>query len=290
MATTDSERSPWFEEIAGLLSSYKRDMDDASAVIKSWTDAPGTNRQEYRDALHLQTVSQGRDFQLGAGLLGLNSNLEKDLMTTSADLDRRNTLDLATAQHGFNREVIGDMSEANLREIRETGAQDRAKTAMTEAGSTRRTEIATQGSVDVAKEGTKQADVTARYGYEGQVGAAREGTRQAEISARANLSGEQLRQRGETQRAGMGYQSAERQIRLTGDEGRQSGAMNIIGQVGGRFTDKAGNSYDFGRGTIGETGEQSRQTIRTQADEERRSLAFDRSNAVRTALSNSRRA
>lgn len=256
MAASENQNQPWYDNIISLLNDYKQQMKDSEETIRSWNDAPGTNRQDYRDALHLQTVSQGREFMLGAGLMGVNSNIERQLMEDSANLDRRNTLDLATAEHGFNMESLRNTADLNVRQTRVEGEESRATTQLQESGATERAKISAEGQLASAKEGTEQARIS---------------------------------DRGATERAGMGYASAEKQIGLTGSQERQTTAMGILGQVGGRYSDQNGNTYDFGRGTIGETGEQSRQTIRTQADEERRTMAFDRANAARTAIANSRR-
>lgn len=78
----------------------------------------------------------------------------------------------------------------------------------------------------------------------------------------------------ETRRFEGGLSSSERQIGLMGNEQR-------------RTVETQG---DQSRRSIVTEGEQSRENIRTTGDEQRRSLAFDRANAAKTAIANSRRA
>lgn len=293
MADTDTGNAPWFQGIQKLLDDYKKNADDAQQVIQAWSDSPGTNRQEYRDALHLQTVSQLRDFQLGAGIIGMSAGAEQSLMQTNYDLTRRNDLDMEN-QKSINRvNESRNTADLNVRQTQVEGSEQRKGLEITESGQTTRSLISEGGATDRARISEGGATDRALVGE-------RAGNTQAGIQANAALGGERIRQGGETDRALIGTRSAERQIGLTGREqrkgmresgsqDRQSAALGVFGQIGGRYTDQTGNTYDFGRGTIGTTGDESRRTIETQADQERRSLAFDRANAARTAIANTRR-
>jgi vacuolar-type H+-ATPase subunit H len=118
---------------------------------------------------------------------------------------------------------------------------------------------------------------TAEYGYRGAVESAREqgaaARDVADIQGRYGVDANRYSQDAETLRTREGLASAERQIGLTGSETRRT--VETQGEQSRR--------------NIVTEGEQSRENIRTTGDEQRRSLAYDRANAAKTAISYSRR-
>lgn len=191
-----------------------------------------------------------------------------------------------TAQAEQQRATIGVQGEQQRQNIQAQGNVDYSRTALQEGSATQRQAIQS-GAAE--RTGTYQADQD-RIARER---AATEATEQARITGgssvevareqgRTAIGGEQVRQRGETERTRLTTSSSERQIGLTGEQQRlgqreagsqerQGKAVEALSQTGGRFRDQAGTEYDFGSGTIGRTGEESRKTIETQGEQQRRS-------------------
>jgi len=209
--------------------------DEAYSDITKWSvnaDQLNKDRGAYKDAFQMNAAEKGLNYELTSKLMDKSTDQEKGMMQLSADLDRRNTLDLMTGEHNFK---TAGMQEANRlskdylaaegRETRatigESGYQDRLKQ-----------EVVNRGASDVA-------NIEGGYG----------------------LQGVREQQRGETERTGMTLGSQERQIGLTGDESRRT--IETQGEQSRRNIETEGEQA---RRNIRETGGEERRTYSYQRD------------------------
>lgn len=131
--------------------------DEAYADITKWTvneDQLNKDRGAYKDAFQANTAEKGLNYDLTSRLMRESTDQEKELMQGAADLDRRNTQDLMTTEHGFK---IAGMQESNRlskdylaaegfqqrESMAEQGYQERESTMTT--GREQRETIRTQG-------------------------------------------------------------------------------------------------------------------------------------------------
>lgn len=87
--------------------------DEAYSDITKWTvnaDQLNKDRGAYKDAFQANTAEKGLNYDLTSRLMRESTDQEKELMQGAADLDRRNTQDLMTAEHGFK---VAGMQESN---------------------------------------------------------------------------------------------------------------------------------------------------------------------------------
>jgi len=156
--------------------------DEAYSDITKWSvnaDQLNKDRGSYKDAFQMNTAEKGLNYDLTSKLMNQSTDQEKSMVQLSADLDRRNTLDLMTGEHNFK---VAGMQESNrlskdylasegfqTREtLAEQGFQDRASKQVTN-----------QGTYAVAREQRGAAENVAstnaaaeRYGAEQQRAAA----------------------------------------------------------------------------------------------------------------------
>lgn len=204
-----------------------------------------------RDAFMVSSAEKGLNYELTRALSASATNDEKGLMQLSADLDRRNTLDLMAGEQQFKIEGLktanalskdylaaeGAQSRAN---ISAQGEQDRSLQSLQNEGSSSVANIqagAAKYGADRSLQATESTNFANKYIAETQEKGATERTG--------------MQERGATERTGMSLASQERQIGLTGDE--------------------------------------TRKTVRTQAEEGRTSVAFEREHAAKLATSMTRR-
>ena len=152
--------------------------DEAYSDITKWSvnaDQLNKDRGSYKDAFQMNTAEKGLNYDLTSKLMNQSTDQEKSMVQLSADLDRRNTLDLMTGEHNFK---VAGMQESNrlskdylsaegfqTREtLAEQGYQDRASK-----------QVENQGTYAVAREQRGAAENVAstnaaaeRYGAEQQ--------------------------------------------------------------------------------------------------------------------------
>lgn len=276
------------------------------------------DRGATKDAFQVGLALQGLDYEAQSGMLDQTSNNAIREMGAQADYARRNALDLMTAEGQVQGTLldksikgsldVGAQEGKNARELqaetnkgvfaqadasRSVGlAQAAASTTVGLAGAEANKYAANAdkdarlGTAMYQSEAAKYgADASrdvgfasAAYGYRGQVESAREQGQAArdvaETQGRYGLDAARYSQDAETTRAREGYASSERQIGLTGTETRKT--VETQGEQS--------------RKNIATEGDQARQNIRTTGDEQRRSLAYDRANAAKLAMTMSRRA
>jgi hypothetical protein len=78
--------------------------DNAYQDIKNWSiteDQKNPDRGIYQDAFQMNMAEKGYDFELTKAMNNEMAGHERGMMTLSADLDRRNTMDLMGAEHGW---------------------------------------------------------------------------------------------------------------------------------------------------------------------------------------------
>jgi len=142
--------------------------DEAYSDITKWTvnaDQLNKDRGAYKDAFQANTAEKGLNYDLTSRLMRESTDQEKELMQGAADLDRRNTQDLMTAEHGFKiagmqesnrlskdylaaegyqqRETLAEQGYQEREKVKTTGEEER-RTAVTQ-GEQQREGLRTQG-------------------------------------------------------------------------------------------------------------------------------------------------
>lgn len=120
--------------------------DTAYQDIAGW-DVPANqvnaDRGAYRDALQMRLAEKGKDYEMTTSLMQHATGQEKDLMQASADLDRRNTLDLMSAEHGMKMQGMGESHRLSKDFLAAEGFQQRE--TLSEQGFQQREGTKTEG-------------------------------------------------------------------------------------------------------------------------------------------------
>jgi hypothetical protein len=199
-------------------------MEAAYQGVMDWNvsnDQVNPDRGTYKDVLQSSTASKYSDFLLTQGMMETAADKEAKLMQVSADLDRKNTLDLMTAEHTFKTEGMktsNDLSKdylqadtySKLAQIGETGnQQDRIQ------------RTTNQGTRDVANIQREASN----YAQDAETG--RTASTNQSMERRIGLAGTEDRAsrvtQGEQDRLGYRVQGEEQRegIRTQGDENRR---------------------------------------------------------------------
>lgn len=204
--------------------------DEAYSDIANWSvnaDQLNADRGAYKDAFQMNAAEKGLNYDVTSRLMDKSSNQERETMQLSADLDRRNTLDLMTGENQFK---IAGMQEANRLSqdyLAAEGAENRANLQEQGTQSRLTQETANRGMADV--EAIRAA--ASNYGQDAEtsrtnIQADTAKYAQQEESRRVGLQGEQDRlsigARGEQDRATVS-RTAEEQ-RKTGISDREHAA------------------------------------------------------------------
>ncbi len=97
----------------GTGASTTNWWEEAYNGVINWSVNPNQlnpDRGAMQDALQVSAAEKGLNYDITSRLMARSTEDEKSLMQLSADLDRRNTLDLMTGEHDFK---IAGMQEAN---------------------------------------------------------------------------------------------------------------------------------------------------------------------------------
>lgn len=285
--------------------------DEAYAAIQKTPVTPTQQNNDWgamRDAFLISTAEKGLNYELTRALSAAATAEEKELMGLSADLDRRNTLDLMTAEQMFKLEGLeaanalskdylsaeGAQSRANIaaqgdvdmgvQQLRNTGAEN---VATTQAG-------ASMYDADQRLEGVRAQAFAEQYVADQQRGAAETvATTQAgaardvattQADAQVNVATTQA----DASRDVAGTQaSAARDVAaiqggfsLEGIRAQQAGETQRTGMALDSAERQIGLTGDQARSTIRTQGDESRQTILTEAEQSRRNIAFEREHAA----------
>ena len=217
--------------------------DQAYSAIQKKPVEPDQRNQDWgamRDAFMVSSAEKGLNYELTRALSASATNDEKGLMQLSADLDRRNTLDLMAGEQQFKIEGLKTANALSKDYLAAEGSQSRANISAQGEQDRSLQQIQNEGSMGVAN---IQAGAS-KYGADRSLQA-------TESTNFANKYITETQEKGATERTGMSLASQERQIGLTGDE--------------------------------------TRKTVRTQAEEGRTSVAFEREHAAKLATSMTRR-
>lgn len=184
------------------LPDYYRNTLDTIANWNIGVDQRNPDRGAYRDAFMMSTAEKGVNYDLASRLMDQSVNNEMNLTRQAADLDRRNTLDLMSAEHGFNLQGMktsqalakdyayaqgniqsnlikteGEQARLNIREttagqiatIGATGTQERL--GMKTAGEEQRKGIVTTGEqerLNIGARGEQDRSTITRQAEEGR--------------------------------------------------------------------------------------------------------------------------
>jgi hypothetical protein len=277
--------------------------DEAYSDITKWSvnaDQLNKDRGSYKDAFQMNAAEKGLNYELTSRLMNQSTDQEKGMMQLSADLDRRNTLDLMTGEHGFKVAGIQESNRLSKDYLAAEGYQ--ARESMAEKGYQDRMgqQVTNQGAYAVAREQRGAAENVAstnaaaeRYGAEQQRAAA-EGVAGTQAGAQrygadrnldvANAQAFAERYVSDQQRQGAenvaGTQAqAQRDIsRTEGDTARDVagiqggyGLRSVETQDRGETT-RTGMNLGSQERQIGLTGNESRRTIETQGEQSRRNI------------------
>lgn len=152
--------------------------DEAYNGILNWSVNPNqlnADRGVMQDAFQISAAEKGLNYDITSRLMQRSTADEKSLMQLSADLDRRNTLDLMTGEHGFK---IAGMQEANrlskdylaaegieTRRNYQTQGEEQRKGIVT-SGEQDRLGYQTQGSENRKTVQTQAEEARKSYAYE----------------------------------------------------------------------------------------------------------------------------
>jgi len=134
--------------------------DSAYASIASWGVGGGQENKDrgaYKDAFEMRMAEKGKDYEMTQALMGHATGQEKELMQASADLDRRNTLDLMSAEHGMKTQGMQESHRLGKDYLAAEGFQQRE--SMAEQGFQSREGTKTEGEqtrLNVEKQGDVQ--------------------------------------------------------------------------------------------------------------------------------------
>lgn len=134
--------------------------DAAYQDIAGWgitADQGNRDRGAYRDAFMMRMAEKGKDYEMTTSLMSHATNQEKELMQSSADLDRRNTLDLMSAEHGMKMQGMGESHRLSKDYLSAEGFQQRE--TIGEQGFQQREGIKTEGEqtrLNLEKQGDVQ--------------------------------------------------------------------------------------------------------------------------------------
>lgn len=134
--------------------------DAAYADITGWSvgaDQANRDRGAYKDAFQLRMAEKGKDYEMSTALMQHATQQEKELMQSSADLDRRNTLDLMSAEHGMKMQGMQESHRLSKDFAAAEGFQTRENLA--EQGFQQREGVKTEGEqtrLNVEKQGDVQ--------------------------------------------------------------------------------------------------------------------------------------
>jgi hypothetical protein len=254
--------------------------DEAYSDIANWSvnaDQLNADRGAYKDAFQMNAAEKGLNYDVTSRLMDKSSNQERETMQLSADLDRRNTLDLMTGENQFK---IAGMQEANRLSqdyLAAEGAENRAN--LQEQGSQSRLtqETANRGMADV--EAIRAA--ASNYGQDAD-------TKRAGIAAGSSMyqsdAAADASRYGSDAQAGASRYASDANVRSTGLQAdaqkyaaeAQSGASRYASDAGVRSTELQAGASRFAQEEesrrVGLQGEQDRLNYAAQGDQQRRGM------------------
>jgi hypothetical protein len=150
--------------------------DEAYSDITKWSvnsDQLNKDRGSYKDAFQMNAAEKGLNYELTSRLMNQSTDQEKSLMTLSADLDRRNTLDLMTGEHQFKVAGMQESNRLGKDYLAAEGYQTRETLAEQGNQSRRTQEVVNKGQSDVegiraAASNYAQDSESRRVGLKGQ--------------------------------------------------------------------------------------------------------------------------
>jgi hypothetical protein len=199
--------------------------DEAYSDITKWSvnsDQLNKDRGAYKDAFQMNAAEKGLNYELTSKLMNQSTNQEKSLMSLSADLDRRNTLDLMTGEHRFK---IAGMQESNRlgkdylaaegfqtrQNLAEQGYQERRTQETVNKGMTD-TEAIRAGASKYAQDSESKRST---YAQDAE-------TKRSTYAQDAESKRSTYAQDSETRRVSLKGQEDRETIRTTGDEERKT--------------------------------------------------------------------
>lgn len=306
--------------------------DQAYAAIQKQPVQPNQQNQDWgamKDAFLLSTAEKGLNYELTRALSAAATNDEKGLMQLSADLDRRNTLDLMAGEQKFKIEGLQAANDLSKDYLSAEGAQSRANIAAQGEQDRSLQYLQNTGAIDVAKQQRAAAENVANTKASSDMYGADRGLDAAKAQAfaeqyvseqqRAGAENVASTQAGAARDVARTQADAQRDVTVTeGNTARdvaniqggfglqgireqeagetQRTGMNLasqerqIGLTGSEARLNIGKQGEESRKTIETEGEQSRLNIRTQGEEQRYSVRDEREHAAGLATRMSRRA
>lgn len=126
--------------------------DEAYSDITKWSvnaDQLNKDRGAYKDAFQMNAAEKGLNYELTSRLMRESTDQERGMMQLSADLDRRNTLDLMTGEHQFKMAGMQESNRLSKDYLAAQGYQER-ETLAEQGNQARRTqEVTNRGMTDV---------------------------------------------------------------------------------------------------------------------------------------------
>jgi len=126
--------------------------DEAYSDITKWSVNPdqlNKDRGAYKDTFQMNAAEKGLNYELTSRLMSQSTDQEKSMMQLSADLDRRNTLDLMTGEHGFKMAGMQESNRLSKDYLAAEGYQTRETLAEKGNQDRRVQEVVNRGASDV---------------------------------------------------------------------------------------------------------------------------------------------
>jgi hypothetical protein len=200
--------------------------DEAYSDIAKWSvnsDQLNKDRGAYKDAFQMNAAEKGLNYELTSKLMDRSTDQEKGMMQLSADLDRRNTLDLMTGEHNFKMAGMQEANRLSKDYLSAEGRETRATIGETGYQERLKQDVVNRGATEVAGiQGSTQRDVAST-----EAGAARYGAdrslQAAEAQAGAQRYGYEQQRQGATEVAGI-QGSTQRDVASTEADAARYGA------------------------------------------------------------------
>jgi hypothetical protein len=182
--------------------------DEAYSDITKWSvnaDQLNKDRGAYKDAFQMNAAEKGLNYELTSNLMDKSTDQEKSMMQLSADLDRRNTLDLMTGEHNFKTAGMQEANRLSKDYLAAEGRETRATIGETGYQERLKQDVVNKGAADVESIRAKASD----YAQDSE-------------SRRVNLKGQEdretIRTTGDEERKTYSYQrdtDADRAVRMS---------------------------------------------------------------------------
>ncbi len=199
--------------------------DQAYSSIVKTPVKPNQQNQDWgamRDAFRISTAEKGLNYELTRALSASATNDEKGLMQLSADLDRRNTLDLMAGEQKFKIEGLSVANALSKDYLAAEGAQSRANISAQGEQDRSLQQVQNEGAMGVANIKAGSDKYTADRSLQATESTNFANKYIAETQEKGATERTGIQESGATERTGMQLQSQERQIGLTGDENRKT--------------------------------------------------------------------